>query len=324
MSKRTKKIVCLGGGNAMPKAVLIGLKKYPVKISSAAAMLESGGSSGQLRIDFNVLPSGDLRRQFLALSNAPQWKKELFKFKLGREVFDGGHRGHSFGNIFISGLEYIVKDFKKVLKITSDFLEVKGEVLPATIEKGHIRAVLENGEVIFGEDEIDVPRRHNPNLKIKEILLNSKIKAYPPTLKAIQKADLIVIGPGDLYSSLIPCFLPEGITRTIQNSKAKKVYICNLLRKHGETNDFTVLDFVREIEKYLGIPLDFIIYNTKKPSPKRLVAYRKKHPEFLGLVKINKNLPNKKFIGKNLLLPSGPVIHDPDKLVKIILKLCRR
>lgn len=319
-----KKIICFGGGSATPQAILIRLKKHPVKIFAIAAMLESGGSSGQLRIDFNVLPSGDLRRHLLALSEAPEWKKELFKFRLGREVFDDGHMGHSFGNIFISGLEYILKDFKKVLKIIHDFLEVKGEVLPATIEKGHIRAILENGEVIFGEDEIDVPKKHSPNLKIKEVLLNSKVKAYPPTLKAIQKADLIVIGPGDLYSSLIPCFLPEGITRAIQNSKAKKVYICNLLRKYGETNDFTVLDFVKEIEKYLRIPLDFVIYNRGKPSAKRLAGYRKRHPEFLGLVKVNKNLPKKKFIGKNLLISFGPIIHDPNKAVKTILNLCKR
>ncbi len=319
-----KKIVCIGGGSAMPKAVLVELKKYPVKISTMAAMLESGGSSGQLRTDFNVLPSGDLRRQLLALSEAPEWKKELFKFRLGREVFDDGHMGHSFGNVFISGLEYILKDFRKVLKITHDFLKVEGEVLPVTIEKGHIYAILENDETIFGEDEIDVPRKHDPNLKIKEISLTSKVKTYPPTLRVIKEADLIIIGPGDLYSSLIPCFLPGGMARAIQNSKAKKVYISNLLRKRGETNDFTVLDFVKEIERYLGMPLDFVIYNTKKPSPKRLAAYRKEHPEFLGLVKVNKNLPRKKFIGKNILLSSGPIIHDPDKLVKTLLKLCKR
>ncbi len=316
-----KKIVCFGGGSAMPNVVLALLKKYPVKLSGIAAMLESGGSSGQLRTDFNVLPSGDLRRQLLALSNAPKWKKELFKFRLGREVFDDGHRGHSFGNVFISGLEYILKDFKKVLKVVHNFLEVKGEVLPATIETGHIYAILEDGEAIFGEDEIDVPRKHNPDLKIKELFLTKKIKAYLPTLKAIKEADLIIIGPGDLYSSLIPCFLPEGMAKAIQDSRAKRVYICNLLRKRGETNNFTVLDFVKEIERYLGTPLDFVIYNTKKPSAKRLVVYRKEHPEFLGFVKVNKNLPRRKFIGKNLLLPSGPIVHNPDKLVKILLKL---
>ena len=224
MSKKIKKIVCFGGGSAMPEVVLVGLKKYPFKIYATAAMLESGGSSGQLRTDFNVLPSGDLRRQLLALSEAPEWKRKLFKFRLGREVFDDGHMGHSFGNVFISGLEYILKDFKKVLEISHDFLEVKGKVLPVTIENGHIYATLKNGETIFGEDEIDVPRKHNPNLKIKEIYLTRKVKAYPPILKVIKEADYIIIGPGDLYSSLLPCFLPEGIVRAIHNSKAKKIY----------------------------------------------------------------------------------------------------
>lgn len=320
-----KKIVCFGGGSVMPKVVLEGLKKYPFDISTTASMLESGGSAGQLRVDFQTLPWGDLRRHLLALSEAPEWKKKIFQLRVGREIFDDGHMGHAFGNIFLAGLEHISKDLEKTLKIAHQFLEVKGRVLPITGEFAHIYAILENGETIFGEDEIDVPKKHNPNLKIKEIRLTKKIKAYSPILKAIKKADLIIIGPGDLYSSLIPCFLPEGITKAVKNSKAKKIYICNLLRKRGETNDFTVLDFTREIERYLGTPLDFVIYNTKAPSAKRLAAHKKKHPELLGLVKANPSIRSgqakKKFIGQNLLTSSGPIIHDPDKVVKLLLKL---
>ncbi len=323
-SEHNRRIVCFGGGSAIPDAVLAGLKKYPVEISSVVSMLESGGSSGQLRTDFFVLPSGDVKKQLLALSNAPQWKKDLFDLRIGREVFDGGHKGHSFGNIFISGLEYIFKDFPKALKIAHEFLETKGEVFPATINKGNIYAVLENGELVFGEDEIDVPKKHNSNLKIKELALTAKIKAFPATLRAIKKADLIIIGPGDLYSSLIPCFLPQGITKAIQSSQAKKVYICNLLRKRGETNDFTLSDFVKEIEKYLKTSLDFVIYNTKKPAPKRLAAYQKEYPEFLGLIKNNVKVKDKKFIGADVLLPKGPISHDSNKLAKILLKLCRQ
>jgi len=307
----------------MPNIVLKPLKEYPIQLSSVAAMLESGGSSGQLRVDFNVLPSGDLRRHFLALSNAPAWKQELFQFRMGREVFDDKHAGHSFGGIFISGLEYILKDFKKVLKIVGDFLEIKGEVLPATVENGHIYAVLENGEVIFGEDEIDIPRKHDPKIKIKEIFLTRKVKAYPPTIKVIKEADFLVIGPGDLYSSLITCFLPEGITKAIKESKAKKIYICNLLTKNGETNNFSVLKFSNEIEKYLETSLDFIIYNTKKPSAKRIADYHKGNPEILDFVEIDKNLPKGKFIGCDILANSGPLFHDPQKLIKVLSKLCK-
>ncbi|MFH1037026.1 MAG: gluconeogenesis factor YvcK family protein [Patescibacteria group bacterium] len=317
-----KKIVCFGGGSALPKVVLEPLKKYPIKITAVAAMLESGGSSGQLRVDFGVLPMGDIRRQILALSEAPEWKKRLFEFRPGREVFDDGHKGHVFGNIFLSGLEYIFKDTKMALKAAQEFMEVRGEILPATIENGHLCAILENGMTIFGEDEIDVPKKHNPNLKIKEVFTNTKVKAFPATLKAIKQADLIVVGPGDLYSSLIPCFLPEGMKRAVQKTKAKKVLVCNLMTKIGETNKFTVSNFVEEIEKYLGTKLDFIIYNTGKPSPRKLKEYKKYHPELMEMVKFPQNLSkDKKFFGANLLKSSSEVIHNPDKVAKILLKL---
>ena len=308
----------------MPKTVLAGLKKYPVEIFTGASMLESGGSSGQLRIDFQTLPWGDLRRHFLALSSAPEWKNKIFQLRVGREVFDGGHKGHPFGNVFLSGLEYILGDLKETLKIAHKFLEVKGHVFPLTSELSHIYATLENGEVVFGEDEIDVPRKHSPKLRIKEVRLTKKIKAYQPVLKVIKEADLIVIGPGDLYSSLIPCFLPKGIKEAVEKSKAKKVYICNLMNKYGETNNFTVSDFTEEIEKYLDEEIDYVIYNTKKPSQKRLSVYKKDHPELAGLVEFDKKLSrSKKFIGKNILTNSGPICHDSGKLAKIILSLCK-
>jgi uncharacterized cofD-like protein len=324
MSKRIKKIFCFGGGTAMPKAVLAGLKECPYEISTTASMLESGGSSGQLRVDFKTLSWGDLRRHLLALSEAPEWKKKIFHFRVGREVFDGGHVGHPFGNIFLAGLELTVKNLKEAIKIAHEFLEVKGRVFPLTVEFAHIYATLETGEVIFGEDEIDVPRRHNPNLKIKEIHLAKKIKAYPPTLNAIKKADLIVIGPGDLYSSLIPCFLPEGVKKIMQKSKVKKVLIVNPMTKLGETNNFSILDFVNEVEKYLGCNLDYVIYNNKIPPKARIKKYKKDHRELLDVVKINKDLNKKKFIGKNLLVKSGPIEYDPKKVVRTILNLCKR
>jgi len=324
MSKKIKKIVCFGGGTALPKAVLADLKKYPYEISTTASMLESGGSSGQLRVDFKSLSWGDLRRHLLALSEAPEWKKKIFQFRVGREIFDDGHTGHPFGNVFLVGLELTVKNLKEVLKIAHEFLEVKGRVFPLTVEFAHIYATLENGEVIFGEDEIDVPKRHDPNLKIKEIHLAKKIKAYHPTLNAIKEADLIIIGPGDLYSSLIPCFLPEGVKKVIQKSKAKKILIVNPMTKLGETNNFSVLDFTNEIEKYLGCNLDYAIYNNEIPPKARIKNYKKEHPELLDTVKINKNLDKKKFVGKNLLVKSGSIVYDSKKVVKTILNLCRR
>ena len=270
-----KKIVCFGGGNAMPKAILSELKKYPVQITAVNSMADNGGSTGQLRKDFNVLPAGDIRRHLLALSDAPNWKKELWNFRFGGEVFDGGHKGHNFANAFIGGLEHILKDYSKVLKISHEFLEIKKHrALPATIEKTQLAAKLENGRMIFGESEIDIPKKHNPKLKIKKVYLKPKVKAYPPILKALKNADLIVIGPGDLYSSLLPCFLPKEMKNAIQKSNAKKILVCNTMNKSGETNNFSVSDFADETEKYLGCALDFVIYNRQKVSLKRIKECR--------------------------------------------------
>ena len=329
----SKKIVCFGGGNAVPK-LMAELKKYPVNITGVTSMVDNGGSAGQLREDFNVLPAGDIRRHIIALSEAPEWKKELFKFRFGREEFPGGHKGHNFANAFIGGLEYILKDYQKVLKVIYDFMEVRNhQALPATVDKVQLIAELEDGKIIEGEDEIDVPRKHNPKLKIKKVYLKPKAKVFPPTKKAVTEADLITFGPGDLYSSTIPCLLPEGMKTALKKSKAKKIFICNAMTKLGETNNFSVLDFINEVEKYMGCSLDLILYNTEVPNKKRIEEYKKEEPLILDLVKIDpelqpsvgygagKNLNKKKFIGKNLLLKSGPIIYDPQKIVKTLINL---
>jgi len=319
MSKPTikrKKIVCLGGGNAMPKAILVGLKKHPVKISAICAMLDSGGSSGRLRRDYNIVSPGDIRRAILALSNTSPAMEDLFEYR-----FQGGDlKGHNFANLLIAALELSGQDYEKTIKEVSRLLNVKHQVLPATLEKANIHAVLSDNQVIKGEANIDVPK-HDGNLRIREVYLEPKVKAYPKAKEAIKKADLVIIGPGDLYSSLAQILLTEGITETIKESTAKKAYICNLMTKHGETNDFSVLDFSKEIEKYLGGKLDFVIYNTKEPGYERLSSYKGKHPELLDLVRIDENLPKGKFIGVDILADQGGVVHDSEKLAKIILSI---
>ncbi len=316
-----KRIVCFGGGSAIPRAILSPLKKYPVNITAVTSMVDNGGSTGQLREDFNILPPGDIRRHILALSEAPVWKKKLWEFRFGREVFDSGHRGHNFANVFIAGLEHSLNDYTKVLEIVHEFMEVKGKALPATVDKTHICARLENGEIVAGEDEIDVPRKHDPNLKIAEAFLKPKAKAYPPVLDAIAKADIITIGPGDLYTSLIPCILPEGMKEALKKTKAKKVLICNAMTKFGETNNFSVMDFAKEAEKYIGSALDFVVYNSGMPSKERIGAHKKENPPALEMVRINSGLDGKKFIGKNILAEKGAIVYDPEKLAKLICSL---
>ena len=316
---KISRIVCLGGGNAMPKAILSGLKNYPVKLSVICAMLDSGGSAGRLRRDYKIVSPGDIRRALIALANTSPVTKELFDYRFKT----GELKGHHFANLFITALELATNNYERAIKEISKFLNVKHEVIPSTLDDTNLYALLENGKIISGETNIDIPK-HNGNLKIKKVFLKPKARAYPQAIVAIKKADLIVIGPGDLYSSLAQILLTEGIPEAIRKSKAKKVYICNLMTKHGETNSFTVTDFIKEIEKYLGGEVDYVIYNTKKPSSKRLAMYKKQHPELLDLVKFDQEIiDDKKFIGTDLLLPSGPIVHHPDKLAKIILKLCR-
>ena len=316
-----KKVVCFSGGNAIPRAILMPLKKYPVDIVSIISMVDNGGSSGQLREDFNVLPPGDIRRHILALSEAAQWKKDLWDFRFGREVFDGGHKGHNFVNAFIAGLEANLKDYDKVLEIIYEFMEVKGKVLPATVEQTQIHAELENGKIIKGENEIDVPQKHDPNLKIKRVYLEPEPEAYQPSLDAVVEADLITIGPGDLYSSSIPCLLMKGMKEAFKRTKAKKVFVSNIMTKFGETNNFSVLDFVNEAEKYMGCDFDYVIYNTEVLLKERIDKFKKEELGILDLVKIDKNLNKEKFIGAEVLEKNGPIIHSPEKLVKLIMSL---
>jgi uncharacterized cofD-like protein len=314
---RKKQIVCLGGGNAMPRAVLLGLKKYPVKLSVICAMLDSGGSAGRLRRDYKIVSPGDIRRAFIALANTSPVIKDLFNYRFQT----GELKGHNLANLFITALELATNNYEKTIKEVSKILNVSHQVLPVTLDKSNLYAILENGKIISGETNIDIPK-HNGNLKIKKVFLRPKAKAYPKAIEAIKKADLIIIGPGDLYSTLAQILLTEGIADAIRKSKAKKIYICNLMTKYGETNNFTVSDFVKEIEKYLGGEVDYVIYNTKRPSAKRLATYKKEHPELLELVNFDKDLSqNKKFIGTDLLTKRGAIVHDPNKLAKIILSI---
>ncbi len=312
-----KKIVCLGGGNAMPKAVLIGLKNYPVKLIAVCAMLDSGGSAGRLRKDYKIVSPGDIRRAFIALANTSPVIEDLFNFRFQT----GELKGHNFANLLIAALELSSKNYEMALATLKEILKLEHEVLPVTLDKAQLCALLENGKIIYGETNIDKPK-HNGNLKIKKVFLRPKPKAYPKTIEAIKRANLIVIGPGDLYSTLAQILLTQGIPEALRKSRAKKVYVCNLMTKYGETNNFSVLDFTNEIEKYLGGQVDYVIYNNFFPPRRRILKYKKEHPELIDLVRFDDNLvKNKKFIGANLILSSGPIAHDSNKLAKIIINL---
>jgi len=315
MSLENKKIVCLGGGNAMPKVVLKELKACPVKISAVCATLDNGGSSGRLREEYDIVSPGDIRRSFIALSEVSPALEKILNYRFE----SGSLKGHNFTNLLIAALDLNTDSYEEVIEEMSRILKIKHKVLPATLDKADICAILENEQVIKGETNIDVIK-HDGNLKIKEVFLDPKAKAYSGALEALVEADVIIIGPGDLYSSLSQVLLPEGISEAIQESGAKKIYICNLMTKFGETNDFSVLDFTKEIEKYLGGELDFVLYNNSIPDEERIESYKGKHPELMELVKINDDLPQK-FIGNDLLLNEGKIEHDPKKVIKSLTSL---
>ncbi|MDP2820627.1 MAG: YvcK family protein [bacterium] len=313
-----KKIVCFGGGKAMPKVILSELKKHPFKITSITSMLDSGGSTGKLVKEYGILPMGDIRRHLLVFSEQNQEIKDLFAFRFKTGEF----AGHSFGNLFILAEYLRQKDFIRAIKNVSDFLKIKEncECLPAILEKTNLFAELENGKIIKGEDEIDVPKKHNGNLKIKRIFVKPMVKTNPVVLKRTKEADLIILGPGDLYSSVLACFLPQGIKEAIKETTAKILFICPIMEKFGETNNFSVLDFSKEVEKYLGKKLDFVLYNNKIILKNKLKIHKKTEPQLLGQVKVDKNLDKARFVGKDLVLIKEPIFHEPKKTIKEILK----
>ncbi|HLD00008.1 MAG TPA: gluconeogenesis factor YvcK family protein, partial [Patescibacteria group bacterium] len=238
-----KRIVVIGGGTGT-YTVLSGLKEYPVHLSAVVAMSDNGGSTGVLRDELGVLPPGDIRRSLIALSESPQIIRDLFNYRFE----SGGLEGHSFGNLFLTALEKVTGNFEEAVKEAGKILSIRGDVIPATLHNTHLYAKLEDGTVIEGETNIDIPK-HDGRLRIKDVALKPKARVTKSARTAIQEADLIVLSPGDLFTSLIPNLLILGIPEAIRASKAKVVYCCNLTTKHGETNGFTVDDFVSTIER---------------------------------------------------------------------------
>ena len=311
--KKTKKIVCIGGGNAMPKTVLRGLKDKDVELTVVSCVLDSGGSSGKLRNDYDIISPGDLRRAFIELANLSFDDKELLNYRFN----EGELKGHVLGNIVFAGLVLNKCSYREVFERLNNFLG-KHKILPSTIHNADLVAVLENGQEIVGEINIDVPK-HDSSLKIEKIFLRPEVNVCPQTVKRISMADAVIIGPGDIYSSLMQVLLVNGACEAIKESKAKKIYIPNLLNKKGESNGFCVEDFVDVIETCLQCSLDYVILNNKEISDKRLENYKKEHSELLDLVK--QKTESNIFIKEDIITKEGDVIHDPEKLSNIIIQL---
>jgi len=321
--KKKPTIVCFGGGRGISKYLISGLKKN-FRVVATTSMVDCGWSTGQLRHDLGVLPPGDLVKQLAAVSDAPDWKTKLWRKRFGREQFKPGHLGHTFGNLFLAGVENITGSFLKALQEAEIFLEIKNHrAYPATVDNIHLFAELENGQIIEGEDEIDEPEKHDPNLKIKKVFLKPNAKVFKPLLKEIAAAKVITFGPGDFYSSLIPCLLPKGIALAVCRSKAKKIFIANTVTENGETNGFTIEEYVSELEKYMNCPLDFVIMQDPPVSEQIIAEWKKENPSILEPVIGKGELDAKKFIKTDISIVGGKIGYEPQKIKKIILKLIK-
>jgi len=315
IKKSKKKIVVIGGGTGV-FTVLTGLKPCFDDLTAIVTMADDGGSTGILREEFGILPPGDIRRALIALSTTnDKMLSQLFSYRFEQGL---GLTGHSFGNLLITVLERITDDFEQAVNEAGKILSIKGKVIPVTLGKAKLVAELENGQKIIGETNIDIPK-HDGHLKIKNVSLKPAVKINPNAQKAIMEADAVIIGPGDLYTSIIPNLLVGGMKEALQRTKAKIIYLSNVMTKFGETNDFKASDFIRTVSSYLGKDvLDYAVVNDKKPSLKKIASYVKERSDFVG------SDPDQKKTGKTSvvradLLRSGKFIrHDPEKLCKLI------
>lgn len=325
-----KNIVTIGGGTGS-FTLLSGLKKYPVNLSAIVSMVDDGGSTGVLRDELGVLPPGDVRQCLAALSDSPKIIRELMNYR-----FDGGKlKGHSFGNLLLSALEKINGGFLKAVDSASLILNVKGEVIPVTSEDTDLYIKLNNGRILKGEHEVNI-NNSIEKIGIKKYYLDPKAKANPRAIKKISEADVIVIGPGNHYCSVLPNLIVGGISRAIAKSGAKVIYNCNLVNKKGQTEKFTLDDYVDAVNGFLGKErIDFVTYNTKKPARKLLENYGRKGEKLIIFEKSSKTKRNCRIIQADLLSSRVPVYsnhdkisfvrsfirHDSDKLAKVIMMI---
>lgn len=323
--EKNKKIVVIGGGTGTFVA-LTGLKKYPVNLSAIITMMDSGGSTGRLRDQLGVLPPGDLRQALVALSCSDKLWRDLFLYR-----FDQGDlKGHNFGNIFISTLEKVTGSFEQALEVAKIILDSSGDIIPVTFSKSELCVELSSGRMIEGETHIDEPIEQEMRAPIKRAFLKPAAQANNKAIDAILSADLVVIGPGDLYTSIIPNLLVSGISDAMNRSKAEIVFVMNLMTKYGQTTDFTASDHLADLEKYIKKSVDTVLINTEKPDDESLSWYEISHETVVEDDLHNSNL---KIVRSNLIdvtpIPSilGDTIkrslirHDPDKLAKSLISL---
>ncbi len=325
-TKRGLNLVAIGGGNGL-STLLSGLKHYVAardrerlwleRLSAIVAVSDDGGSSGRLRDELQILPPGDIRNCMVALSEDSHLLSRLFQHRFRG---DGELGGHSFGNLFLAALSEITGDFAEAVRISSEILASKGQIFPATVSDVRLVAELENGTIIRGESNLA-----KAGQKIKRLRLEpEKCHPLPETLAAISEADVLTVGPGSLYTSLIPPLLVSGLPQAIAKTNAVKIFICNLMTQPGETDGFSARRHLETIGEYAPeIEFDFIVVNTRPVTTEQAVRYRSEGAEQIG---VHGSISPQTVRGADLvfgdLLEEGPKVrHDPAKLARVIL-LC--
>ena len=324
-------VVTIGGGTGQ-YTLLTGLKEHPIDIAAVVSMADEGGSSGILRDALGVLPPGDVRQCLAALSRETPTVRSLFSYRFP----SGPAKGAAFGNLFLSALEKITGSFAAAVAEAGRILNISGEVIPVT--EGNMRLVIElkNGEHAMGEQYLDGDEKVR-SVGVKDIALRFPVSPHPLALQRIKAADAIVIGPGDLYGSVLPPLLVPGIAEALKDTHAPLIYVANLTNKRGQTNGFSAHDYARVINTHLGAHvIDVLLCNTKMPPPHLVERYEAQ--EGKGMIVVcadeKENGPYR-MLARDLVSLESPFVnpndilardrsfirHDPIKLAAAVLEV---
>ncbi|QDZ39656.1 YvcK family protein [Euhalothece natronophila Z-M001] len=310
------KIVAIGGGTGL-STLLRGIKTYSANISAIVTVADDGGSSGRLRREQGMLPPGDIRNCLAALADEEKLLTELFQYRFSAGE---GLTGHSFGNLFLSAMNNVTGDLEQAISASSKVLAVRGQVLPATLVDMRLVAEMEDGQIIEGESQIT-----EAGGKIRHLgCYPENPPALPAAVKAIEEADLILIGPGSLYTSIIPNLLVPEIRQALQRSQAPSLYICNIMTQPGETDDYTVSDHIRAIDQVSPHPLfKAVLAQSRSPNPTSLQRYAEElsHPVYVDREAIRSL--KRRLVLANVMFEDpkiGHVRHDPYRLGKAIMR----
>lgn len=322
MEIRETKIVTIGGGSGQ-FALLSGLKDLTnALISAIVSMVDSGGSTGRLRDELGILPPGDILKCILALSPYQNTCRSILlkRFKKDRRL-----KGHSAGNMLLTMLSRYTGNFPAGVAALAEILDVEGAILPVTLDRATLVAELTDGKRIYGEEAIDLPRGTQRE-RIKDVFLvphhHSSITVYPPVLDAIASADYIFIGPGDLFTSIIPNLIVPGVKEALQKTSARIIFIINIMTKFGETHNFSGKDFVIKLEERLDQRVDSIIGNIAIPPQKILDMYREQKSDFVTIDTTDPFWIHRDLHLADILDTSAMIVrHDSAKLLGVIEKM---